>query len=62
MSKSYCSTRHPARYSCPPAGCRPRRSLGQNFLIDAKLMGKLLELADLPVVSAIARAGVMSQR
>lgn len=29
------------------AGRRPRRSLGQNFLIDAKLMGKLLELADL---------------
>ena len=29
------------------AGRQPRRSLGQNFLIDAKLMGKLLELADL---------------
>ncbi|MDY7010072.1 MAG: rRNA adenine dimethyltransferase family protein [Planctomycetota bacterium] len=33
------------------AGYRPRRGLGQNFLIDAGLMDKLLELADLPVVS-----------
>ncbi|MCD4699630.1 MAG: 16S rRNA (adenine(1518)-N(6)/adenine(1519)-N(6))-dimethyltransferase RsmA [Phycisphaerae bacterium] len=42
------------------AGCRPRRSLGQNFLIDAKLMGKLLELADLPVVSEVERPVVSS--
>lgn len=29
------------------AGASPRRRLGQHFLIDANLMGKLLELADL---------------
>jgi 16S rRNA (adenine1518-N6/adenine1519-N6)-dimethyltransferase len=29
------------------AGLRPRRRLGQNFLVDANLMGKLLELAEI---------------
>ena len=39
------------------AGLRPRRRLGQNFLIDAKLMGKLLELADVRETDTVLEVG-----
>ncbi|MCK4626943.1 MAG: ribosomal RNA small subunit methyltransferase A [Phycisphaerae bacterium] len=39
------------------AGLRPRRSLGQNFLVDANLMGKLLELADLQGGETVLEVG-----
>ncbi len=39
------------------AGVRPQRKLGQNFLIDKNLMGKLLELADVGPADTILEVG-----
>ena len=38
-------------------GLRPRRRLGQNFLVDANLMGKLLELADVRGTDTVLEVG-----
>ncbi len=39
------------------AGLRPRKSLGQNFLVDANLMDKLLELADVRGTDTVLEVG-----
>lgn len=39
------------------AGMEPNRQLGQNFLIDANLMGKLLELAELSGTETVLEVG-----
>ncbi len=39
------------------AGLRPRKRLGQNFLVDANLMGKMLELADVHSGNTVLEVG-----
>ncbi len=38
-------------------GLKPRKRLGQNFLVDANLMGKLLELADVQETETVLEIG-----
>ena len=39
------------------AGLRPKKRLGQNFLIDKNLMGKLLELSELSPDATVLEVG-----